>query len=101
MDLLLTGRLLSAEEAHRFGLVNEIVQPDQLAARVEALADTLLANSPQAVTATKRLIATQNKEWLSAAIVDGIEASVTARTTADFSEGVAAFLEKRKPLWPK
>jgi methylglutaconyl-CoA hydratase len=101
MDLLLTGRLFGAEEALRLGLVQEIVPPDQLALRVKTLADTLLANSPQALSATKRLVATQNKAWLNAAIVDAIETSVTARTTADFREGVAAFLEKRKPVWPK
>jgi methylglutaconyl-CoA hydratase len=101
IDLLLTGRIFGAEEALRLGLVNEIVPPEQLADRVKALAETLIASSPQALSATKRLIVAQNKEWLSAAIVSGIEASVTARTAADFREGVAAFLEKRKPVWPK
>lgn len=101
MDLLLTGRIFGAEEALRLGLVNEIVKPEELASRAKTLADTLLANSPAALRATKRLIAKQNKEWLSAAIVDAIEASATARTTADFREGIAAFLQKRKPVWPK
>jgi methylglutaconyl-CoA hydratase len=101
MDLLLTGRHFDAEEALRLGLVNEIVPHEQLAHRVKAIAETLIANSPLAISATKRLIAAQNREWLSAAIVGGIEASATARTTADFREGVAAFLEKRKPVWAK
>ena len=101
MDLLLTGRLFGAEEALHLGLANEIVQPGELAHRVKALADTLIANSPEALAATKRLSAGQNKEWLSAAIADGIEASAEARTTPDFREGIAAFLEKRKPVWPK
>jgi len=101
MDLLLTGRVIDAKEAHRLGLVNEIVPHDQLAERVKALADTLLANSPQALSATKRLMAAQHKEWLSAAIVAAIEASASARMTPDFREGVAAFLEKRKPSWTK
>jgi methylglutaconyl-CoA hydratase len=99
MDLLLTGRLFGAEEALRLGLVNEIVSHDQLADRVKTLAGTLIANSPQALSATKRLITAQNREWLIAAIADGIEVSAAARTTADFREGVAAFLEKRKPAW--
>ena len=101
MDLLLTGRVFDAEEAQRLGLVNEIVQPGELALRVKALADTLLANSPQALRATKRLAAAQNRVWLSAAIVDAIEISTEARMTADFREGIRAFLEKRKPVWPK
>lgn len=99
-ELLLTGRLFSAEEAHRLGLVNEIVPQAQLAERVAALADTLLANSPQALRATKSLITAQNREWLGATMVSAIEAAAAARGTNDFQEGVAAFLEKRKPVWP-
>lgn len=101
MDLLLTGRIFDAEEARRLGLVNEIVPRDELAGRVKALADTLLRNSPEALSATKRLVAAQNKDWLSAAIVDGIKANAEARTTHDFREGIAAFLEKRTPVWGK
>lgn len=100
-DLLLTGRVFDAEEALRLGLVNEIVEPGELAHRAKTLADTLLANSPQALAATKRLMAAQNKEWLNNAIIDAIEASAAARTTANFREGITAFLEKRKPVWPK
>ena len=48
-DLLLTGRLFDAEEAHRLGLVNEIVAPEKLTERVQALADVLIANSPQSL----------------------------------------------------
>jgi methylglutaconyl-CoA hydratase len=101
MDLLLTGRLFGPEEAQRLGLVNEIVPHDQLAQRVKTFADTLIANSPRAVSATKTLLTAQNRDWLSAAIVSGIEAGAAARTTADFREGIAAFLEKRKPVWPE
>jgi len=101
IDLLLTGRLFDAEEAYRLGLVNEVVPPDQLAERTGALADTLLANSPGALAATKRLVISQNREWLNTAIVNAIEAGAAARTTADFREGIAAFLEKRKPSWRK
>ena len=98
-DLLLTARLFGAEEAHRLGLVNEIVAPDQLAQRVQALAQTLAANSPQSLAATKRLMAAQNKSWLDAAIAEAMETNAKARETDDFHEGVAAFLEKRKPAW--
>jgi len=101
VDLLLTGRIFDAEEAHRLGLVYEIVPPDQLADRVDVLVARLLTNSPQALAGTKHLIAAQDKQWLSAAIVEGIEASARARLTPDFREGIAAFLEKRKPAWTK
>jgi methylglutaconyl-CoA hydratase len=98
-DLLLTGRLFDAAEAYRLGLVNEVVQPDALEERVSVLAQVLAANSPESQAATKRLLAAQNKEWLDAAIEQAMEVNARARETADFREGVASFLEKRKPVW--
>lgn len=98
-DLLLTGRIVGAAEAFRIGLVNEVVAPELLAQQVQALAEMLIANSPQSLAATKRLLADQNKAWLDAAIEAALDASAEARETADFREGVAAFLEKRKPRW--
>lgn len=100
-NLLLTGRIIDAEEAHRIGLVNEVVPHEELAQRVQSLADTLLANSPQSIAATKRLLASQNKAWLGAAIEAALEANAQSRETVDFQEGVAAFLEKRKPEWSR
>ena len=100
-DLLLTGRLFDAEEAWRLGLVNEVVPPEELAQRVNALAGTLIANSPMSLDATKRLMAAQNRTWLNAAINAALETNAQARETADLREGVAAFLEKRRPIWTK
>jgi methylglutaconyl-CoA hydratase len=100
-DLLLTGRLFDAAEAFRLGLVHEVVAPGELAPRVQALAENLIRNSPQALAATKRLLAAQNKPWLDASIEAALEANAQARNTADFNEGIAAFLEKRKPIWTK
>jgi methylglutaconyl-CoA hydratase len=99
--LLLTGRLFDAAEAYRVGLVNEVVAEEELGARVRALAETLAANSPESVRATKRLLAAQSRVWLDAAIELGMEANARARETADFYEGVTAFLERRKPVWAK
>jgi methylglutaconyl-CoA hydratase len=98
-DLLLTGRLFDASEAYRLGLVNELVAAENMAERVQALAQTLAANSPQSLGATKRLLAAQNKIWLDTAIAEAMEANALARETGDFQEGIAAFLEKRKPSW--
>ena len=98
-DLLLTGRLFDAAEGYRVGLVSEVVAAEELGARVRALAETLSANSPESVRATKRLLAAQSKDWLDAAIALAMEANARARETADFYEGVTAFLEKRKPVW--
>jgi methylglutaconyl-CoA hydratase len=100
-DLLLTGRLFDAAEALRLGLVNEVVAPEELAHRVRSLAEDLVANSPVALAATKKLLAAQNRPWLDAAIAQAMEANAEARETPDFREGVSAFLEKRKPLWAK
>lgn len=100
-DLLLTGRLFDAEEAHRFGLVNEIVAPEELTQRVQALANVLIANSPESLKATKLLMAAQNRTRLNAAIAEALEANAHSRETADFREGITAFLEKRKPVWGK
>lgn len=100
-DLLLTGRFFDAAEAHRLGLVNEVVQPQALDERVHALAQLLAANSPQSQAATKRLLAAQNKAWLDTAIAQAMEANAQARDTADFREGIASFLEKRKPVWSR
>ena len=100
-DLLLTGRIFDAAEAYRLGLVNEVVVPENLAQRIHVQAEMLIANSPQSLAATKRLLAAQNKAWLDAAVEAALEANAQARETADFREGVAAFLEKRKPVWTK
>jgi methylglutaconyl-CoA hydratase len=100
-DLLLTGRLLDAEEAHHLGLVNEIVAQEKLTERVQALAEVLIANSPQSLAAIKLLLARQNKTWLDAAVAEALEANASSRETTDFREGIAAFLEKRKPVWEK
>jgi methylglutaconyl-CoA hydratase len=98
-DLLLTGRLFTSEEALRLGLVNEVVEAERLGARALELVGVLKANSPEALAATKRLLRAQNKAWLDEAIAFALEANAEARGTYDFREGVAAFLEKRKPVW--
>ncbi len=97
--LLLSGRLFGAEEALALGLVSEIVERSALALRVSKIAEMLTANSPQSVGMTKRLLADQNRVWLDAAIALAMEANAVSRGTADFREGVAGFLEKRRPVW--
>ena len=67
--------------------------------RAIASADTLIANSPQSIKVTKQLIAAQNKEWLETSIAQALKANALSRETADFREGITAFLEKRKPAW--
>jgi methylglutaconyl-CoA hydratase len=98
-DLLLTARLFDASEAHRFGLVNEVVPAEQLMPRATALANLLLENSPASVRATKKLINGFIKAQLDEQVAAAVEDNARIRTTADFKEGVSSFLEKRKPVW--
>ena len=98
-DLLMSGRLFDAAEAHRYGLVNEIVAPEQLMSRAQELARQILENSPSSVRATKKLINSFIANELDQQIAQAVEDNARMRTTADFREGVSAFLEKRKPVW--
>jgi len=98
-DLLLTARIFSGEEAARLGLVTEVVAREALDARVSDLVGTLLKNSPESLRATKQLLREQQRGWLEQAAAMAMEANAASRQTADFREGVVAFLEKRKPVW--
>lgn len=98
-DLLLTGRLIKAQEACDLGLVTRVIPDRDLLHEARILAHKLLGNSPQAMQATKRLLSSHAHAALDAEIAAAIEANVQARSTDDFKEGIRAFLEKRKPIW--
>ncbi|MCU1255755.1 MAG: Enoyl-CoA hydratase/isomerase [Candidatus Angelobacter sp.] len=98
-DLLLTGRIFGADEAQRLGLVNEIVAPEQLMTRAKELAGQLLENSPASLQATKKLLSSYTRERLDHQIKQAVQGNASIRQTADFKEGITAFLEKRKPSW--
>ena len=98
-DLLMTGRLFDAAEAYRFGLVNEVVAPERLMDRARELAAQLMENSPSSVRQTKKLINGFISRSLDEQIAQAVEDNARIRTTADFREGITAFLEKRKPKW--
>jgi methylglutaconyl-CoA hydratase len=98
-DLLMTGRLFEAAEAYRYGLVNELVELPKLMERAQELTRQILANSPSSVRATKKLINSFIAKQLDQQIADAIQDNARIRTTADFREGVASFLEKRSPKW--
>lgn len=99
-DLLLTGRIFEAAEAYALGLVNEVVEPEDLLPAAERLAGQLLENSPEALAATKRLLSANARAALDTEIETAIQANADARLTGDFREGIRAFLEKRSPKWP-
>ena len=98
-DLLLTGRIIGAEEAFRMGLANEVVAPDKLLSRARELAASLLQNSPASLLASKRLLRNYSSGELDRQIAAAVEENARIRTTSDFREGVSSFLEKRKPRW--
>ena len=98
-DLLLSGRIIGAAEAHRLGLVMEVVPAENLAARAREVAGILLAASPTSVARTKRLLLGYDDAALRAEIEIAIRENADIRSTADFREGLSAFLEKREPKW--
>jgi methylglutaconyl-CoA hydratase len=98
-DLLLTGRLVEAPEAKELGLLNEIVPAENLMARTHELAETILAASPSSITRAKHLLVSAAAAGIDHDLERAVLESARVRCTPDFKEGLAAFLEKRKPIW--
>ena len=98
-NLLLTARLIEASEAHRIGLVHELVKSDFVWARAQELAGEIASSAPESIQLTKRLLNETIGEHLGTLLTAGAADSATARTTDAAREGLAAFLEKREPKW--
>lgn len=98
-ELLLSARVVRAEEALRLGLITEVASPDNLLRRAREIANTLLTHSPASLTETKALLNELPGLDLNQALDAATRASARMRQTPDFKEGLAAFLEKRKPVW--
>ncbi len=98
-DLLLTGRIIEAAEAYRFGLVTEVVPAESLMERARETAAQLIAASPTAVAQTKKLLLGFDQAAIRAELEVAIATNADIRSTPDFREGITAFLEKRPPKW--
>jgi crotonobetainyl-CoA hydratase len=103
MEILLTGRRLTAAEALSFGLVNQVVGLSDLAAAAQATAERILASAPLAAMAIKqshRLTRHLDIESAYGRLRDGsIPAYDRLRQSDDYYEGAKAFTEKRSPVW--
>ncbi|CAO3430289.1 enoyl-CoA hydratase/isomerase family protein [Azospirillum doebereinerae] len=96
----LTGERFSAAEAHRIGLLHEVVAADGLETAVEKTVKNLLDSAPTAVTAAKELVRAVARRPLTDAVVrDTAERIARQRASAEGKEGVGAFLDKRNPSW--
>jgi methylglutaconyl-CoA hydratase len=98
-DLLLTGRVFASPEAKELGLINEIVPEELLIDRARELAEVLIAASPSSLTRAKRLLTSAAAANVDADLERAVLENARIRCTPDFQEGLASFLEKRKPVW--
>lgn len=97
LEWILLGSHVSAEEAERRGLIVEVTEPDQLMPRALALADRIAQLGPTAIAQAKTSVYVAEDADLRTARRFGIEALTTLAGTAEWREGVTAFIEKRKP----
>ncbi len=96
----LTAEKFTAQEAHRIGFLHDIVSADALDSHVETIVKALVTSSPNAVREAKTLVRDiTGKAVDSALMVDTAERIANIRASDEGREGVASFLEKRKPSW--
>jgi enoyl-CoA hydratase len=97
MQILLTGEMISAQEAHRIGLVNEVLPAEKLITRAEEIAQKIIANAPLAVQYCMEAV----NQGLNMTLQEGLFLEATlfgiCCASEDKKEGTTAFLEKRKP----
>jgi enoyl-CoA hydratase len=99
LELALTGDMFPAARAYGYGLINRLTAPGEALAEARRLAQSIAANGPLSVAASKRVVI-ESQDWPSHEVWDR-QAALTEHVfvSADAREGSAAFAEKRKPVW--
>jgi methylglutaconyl-CoA hydratase len=98
-EFFLTGERLTAERAFQAGLVNRVVEPEQLDDAVDEMIQQILTSGPDALTCCKDLLATIAEQNLQEAKVHTAKVIANLRKSEEGQEGMDAFLNKRKPKW--
>jgi enoyl-CoA hydratase len=99
MEMALTGDPIEAERGYELGLVNRLAEPGQALETALELAETIAANGPLALAATKRIM-TESVDWSDAEFFERqFEFVGPVATSEDAREGAVAFAEKRPPVW--
>ncbi len=98
-ELIMTGKLIGAEEAERIGLVNRVAAPEELEATTQQLVDELLACAPLAVGLAKRVMDAAAKPALAATLEQEVTVQQLCAQSEDFAEGAKALAERRLPAF--
>jgi len=101
MGMLLTGRMFSAKEMQQYGLINEVTSVERVIECAYQWANEILVCSPLAVQAAKEVVRNtiDLPKEVAMDLIEGFAAVKTLRASEDYSEGPAAFAEKREPIW--
>ncbi len=99
MEILLTGKPISAQRAYEIGLVNRLAEPEALMDTALALAAEILEGAPLSVRAARETVMLSTEMGRSAALKAARHASETCYRSGDAQEGPLAFSEKRRPNW--
>jgi enoyl-CoA hydratase len=99
MEIVLTGKPISAQRAYEIGLVNRLVEPDGLMAAALALATEILEGAPLSVMAAREMVMVSTEMGRSAALRAARHVSERVYRSEDAQEGPKAFAEKRRPQW--